>query len=523
MKTLLIFPTPVSVMPYGILYIADVFRRKQFKTRLLVNTFKIPYSHDEFIKIVKEEQPDVVCLSFATLNLISIYKLIDGIKKAIPAIVICGGPHPSSRPDEVIEYKSDIVVKGEGELITESLCDLFTDIHNKRGYIKINDKELIDGLKKINGICFRDVTGNIYHTSPQERNSNLDKLSVPDLEMLDKNAFRAIDGTLKGFNRIENGRGCPNYCTFCDRSVFGNKYVSKSPERLIQDILFLKEQYGFTDFYFTDDTFTIKPDYVLDVCDKILQNKLDITWACATRVNTVKLKLLQKMKAAGCRRVIMGIESGDNDWLKRTRKGYTNDVAIKALNIAHEAKIETHVNLMYGYPWETTEHIENQIRFVAYVKHMVDIFQTYGALIPYPNTEAFDANKDEYNLDKWWLKEKYQKCGQVIYQNAINPYAVSTFYQRNLHDDTYVYEDYFFKFSEDYKKSVRRLGFLLGRHNLKAQYEQSYVQNGYYYLGVLSRNLYEYLPNLEKKFMKNIGLKNRLHEYRKIGEFIKRN
>ena len=521
MKVLLIYPTPISVLPYGVLYIADVFRRNNCQTKLLVNTFKKPYATDDFLQAAAEFKPDIVGLSFATLDILNVYDLIKKIKKDSGAVVICGGPHPSCRPDEVLSNDADIVVNGEGELTAAELGRLFAHLHKNSGRINLFAPDIQQDLEAIDGISYRDSMGLIKHNSPRARNVDLNSLPIPDFGLLDPEPFMAADGTLKGFNKIENGRGCPNQCTFCDRSVFGNRYINKLPERIIEDISFLKTTYGYTDFYFTDDTFTINNDYVTDVCDRIISSGLDISWACATRVNTVTPKTISKMKEAGCRRIIFGVESGDNDWLRRTRKGFTVDIAIRALNHTFEAGIETHVNLMYGFPWETPEHIENQIRFVKYAAKLVNIFQTYGALIPYPNTAVFDEYRDEYNLEGWWLRERYQNCGQVIYQNVLNPYKVSTFYHRNLHDDTYVYEDYFFNFSREYKKKVRELAFLLGRHNLKSQYHSKLVQNLYYYTGLFSRHLFEINPYIEKKIAGSIGIKNRLHDFRKIGEFIK--
>ncbi len=522
MKALLIYPTPVSVMPYGILYIADVCRRNNFDTRLLVNTFKKYYSQEDIIKIARDFDPSIIGLSFPTLDILNVYSLIAKLKENSRAVIVCGGPHPSSRPHEVMNNNADIVVIGEGELTTDALCKLFSKVYQRTTGISLNDVAIQEGLETIEGIAYIVNNRRINQTSPRKRNPNLDELPHPGFDLLDREAFTAADGTLKGFNKIENGRGCPNQCTFCDRSVFGNRYVYKSSDRILDVIRMLNKKYAFTDFYFTDDTFTLNKKYVHEVCDKLLSADLKITWSCATRVNAVDLPMLSKMKEAGCRRIIFGVESGDNDWLRRTRKGFTVDIAIKALNLAHEVGIPTHVNLMYGFPWETPTHIENQIAFVKKMSNKVELFQTYGALIPYPNTAVFEEYAGEYNLEGWWLRERYQNCGQVIYQNVLDPYKLSTFYHRNLHDDTYVYEDYFFKFSNEYKKKVRELGFLLGKRNLTAQYKSSLKKTIFYYTGVLSRYMYEVTPNLEKNIISKIGLTSQLHDFRKIGEFIRK-
>ena len=86
----------------------------------------------------------------------------------------------------------------------------------------------------------------------------------------------------------------------------------------------------------------------------------------------------------------------------------------------------------------------------------------------------------------------------VIYQNVINPYKVSTFYQRNLYDDTYVAEDYFFKFSDEYKRAVMKMGLLIGRKAIHAQSKYNYQKYLRLFLGYASYFVYQMNPKLEK-------------------------
>jgi radical SAM superfamily enzyme YgiQ (UPF0313 family) len=229
------------------------------------------------------------------------------------------------------------------------------------------------------------------------------------------------------------------------------------------------------------------------------------------------------MKEAGCFLVTFGAESGDDETLKRIRKGQTSDEIRRAVKMAHDAGLDIYVCIMTGFPWETPEQVDNTIKLVNDIKHMVYSFSVYGALIPYPNTAIFNEYKDRYNLDGFWLKERYQDAGMVIYQNVDNPYEVSSFYQRNLYDDVYVAEDYFFKFSKEYKKKVKELLFTIGRHNLKAMYSSAIRRGFIYMLGRLSKFLYDINPLIERKIVTLFNPSaNRVHKYRRIIYFVKR-
>jgi len=110
----------------------------------------------------------------------------------------------------------------------------------------------------------------------------------------------------------------------------------------------------------------------------------------------------------------------------------------------------------------------------------------------------------------------------VIYQNVANPYKVSTFFQRHLYDDTYIAEDYFFKFSPEYKKAVARMGLLIGWKAIQAQYKSLWKQYWRLMMGVSSLGLYSINKNLEKRIVGSVMTKNRVHDARLTGKFIKK-
>ncbi len=110
----------------------------------------------------------------------------------------------------------------------------------------------------------------------------------------------------------------------------------------------------------------------------------------------------------------------------------------------------------------------------------------------------------------------------VIYQNVANPYLVSTYYQRNLYDDTYVAEDYFFKFSPEYKRAVARMGHLIGWKAVRGASPSLARAALRYALGRGSHSLYSLAPNLEKKVVGRLVKTNRIHKNRGTGIWVRK-
>ena len=120
--------------------------------------------------------------------------------------------------------------------------------------------------------------------------------------------------------------------------------------------------------------------------------------------------------------------------------------------------------------------------------------------MPFPGTEIYREYAKQYGFEKYWLKPEYQDFGIQVYQNAINPLAVSTFYQRTFFDDTYIQEEYFFRYTDEYKRAVRKMVWEIGEHNLEFMLKnQMWKYRLYLLLGKLSMLGYDLFPNLEKK------------------------
>ena len=210
----------------------------------------------------------------------------------------------------------------------------------------------------------------------------------------------------RGFARISS-RGCPQSCTFCDRSVFGNRYRYFSEDYLWELIFLLHRRYGVRHLVFTDDQFAAFRPRLLRLCEKMARGGLDIQWNCDARVDSVDPDLLGMMKRAGCWMISYGIESGSQKILDQVRKGITLDQVEQAVRWTREAGIRAKGLFMIGYPEETEETLGDTLSFIG--RSGLDEINL-SFLTPYPGTEIYRRAKGRPNFVEDWARMNALNC-----------------------------------------------------------------------------------------------------------------
>ena len=248
-------------------------------------------------------------------------KLAKKIKNELKLPVIIGGPHITVMPEETMKEEIfDYGVYGEGE---ETFLELVNSLENKKR------------LDDIMGIIFRK-NGKIVINKPRPFNQKLDDLPIPNRKLLkiDKYLWSVPEKGIVKFTTIMGSRGCPFDCIFCSqRTMFGTKIRFRSIKNIIEEIEYITNNLGIKHFQFIDDTLTLNKERLKEMCNLILQKKLDITWEGWTRANTVDEETLRLMKRAGFVRVSFGIESGNPHILKVIKKGVELDDITKHVDI----------------------------------------------------------------------------------------------------------------------------------------------------------------------------------------------
>ena len=214
---------------------------------------------------------------------------------------------------------------------------------------------------------------------------NLDDLPIPlhDRLPLEKQVMPMIKGP---FTFIVTSRGCPAGCKYCIKHVsYQNSVRVRSAENIVAELEVL-DKLGIHNIHMYADLFTVNRDHVMSLCKLIVERGLKIKWTCNSRVDYVDEELLQAMAKAGCWFISWGIESANEQILKRARKGYKKEQAFRALKWSRKAGIKNWGYFIIGLPGETEETIRETIDYAKQLPLDIALFHIAA---PYPGTPFF--------------------------------------------------------------------------------------------------------------------------------------
>lgn len=402
-KFLLINP-PQSVIypqpPLGIAIIAAVLEENGYEVKIL-DLPAIGFSEERLSEMFSKVKPDVVGITSFTSTINAATLLAKNVKENdADSLVILGGPHGTILPEETLRDNPeiDIIVRGEGEQVMLEIA-------------KVLEEKSPNHLKNISGITYRD-NHSVRSNPIGPPILNLDSLPFPAFHLLPltKYSLHPPFGRRSPAMPIITSRGCPYRCVFCSKSIFGNDYRNNSPDYVISEIQFLNEKFGVEEIKFYDDVFTMNRKWVTDICQRLMKEKIDISWTCETRVNLVDRELLKVMKDAGCYMIAYGVESGDQGILRNLKKDITLDQAFEAFKLTHNAGIESVAYFMIGSPKETPKTIKKTIDFA---KKLNPDFAQFSITIPYPGTELYNLAAKEGDILRKWDDYAYAKLGAI--------------------------------------------------------------------------------------------------------------
>jgi glycosyltransferase involved in cell wall biosynthesis/uncharacterized Fe-S cluster-containing radical SAM superfamily protein len=189
-----------------------------------------------------------------------------------------------------------------------------------------------------------------------------------------------------------SSRGCPYDCIYCSsRLLWKNKLRFHSPERVLEELRQLSDQYKLEAVFFEDDLFIADKERVKKICLGLINSGYHrkIIWAVQLKSNLIgsgDMDLLKLMKEAGCVQVEFGFESGSERFLKIIKNNTaTVSQNQEALDIAKKAGLRVFGNFIFGFEGETRIDMEKTKEFILKNYRSLDYFQAYIAT-PYPGT-----------------------------------------------------------------------------------------------------------------------------------------
>lgn len=337
--------------------------------------------------------PDVVGLTATTSEVLRAAQLAAEIKAAKPeTLLVLGGCHATALPEETLAACPgfDLVVIGEGE---ETLRELL-------GRVAAGDRRPVD----VAGTAVR-LGDRLVTNPPRAAIADLDTLPLPAWSLLQgfPRSFRPSPARVRRWPcaSIVLTRGCPNTCVFCDRSVFGNRCRAYSPAYAVRLVRDLHENHGVREVLIEDDTFVIVKARVREFCERLIAEKLDLSWSCLGRADRVDPELLKLMRRAGCWHIGYGIESGDPDILSAMHKRLDVDQIRKAMTWSRQAGLRTKGFFIVGFPGESRASLERTRRFaLSLALDDISVMQ----MTPFPGSELYRIADQYGRVDRDWRR-----------------------------------------------------------------------------------------------------------------------
>jgi hopanoid biosynthesis associated radical SAM protein HpnJ len=327
-------------------------------------------SGEQTIEIAK--QYEFLVLFTSTPGFPGDIRLATAIKAVNPNIKIAFvGPHVTVLPEKSLRD-----------------CPAIDFICRKEFDFAVTDYAKGKPLEEIAGASFLK-DGKIVHNPDAPQIQNLDELPhvteiyKRDLDITNYN----VPFLLNPYVSLYTTRGCPAQCTFClwPQTLSGHPWRKRSTDDVAREMANAKTLWpNVKEFFFDDDTFNIQKARTIELCAKL--KPLGLTWSCTSRVTT-DYETLKAMKEAGCRLLIVGYESGDQQILKNIKKGATIERARDFTRDCHKLGLVVHGDFIMGLPGETHETINNTIAFAKELD--VETIQVSVAHA-YPGTELYD-------------------------------------------------------------------------------------------------------------------------------------
>ena len=347
-------------------------------------------------------KPDLIGISVRNIDdqdgahprflLESVKEVMTSCRACSGAPIVLGGAGYSIFPESVLQYLgADMGIQGEGEAAFVALL-----------------KRLECGAKT------SDVPG-IYMPSHRIASRSfvrlLDSLPLPEPHLWIPRSAATRDLRVP----IQSRRGCPMDCSFCSTAAIEGRPIRRRSSIQIVNWMAELRAAGYRKFSFVDNTFNLPPSYAKELCQTIIEARLDIDFWCIVYPKWVDEELVELMRRAGCSQISLGFESGSDAVLQSMNKRF-NRMEVKVVSeLFRAAGIARWGFLLLGGPGETRNTVEESLDFAESLS-LETLKITVGLRI-YPQTalartavaESMIGAEEDLLLPRFYLASSLRK------------------------------------------------------------------------------------------------------------------
>lgn len=374
--------------PAWLAYACGFAENHGFKCQL-IDSIADNLSFETTLTKVTNKSPKLVIIGTSTPSIDADLKFAKAIKeKSSNSLVALVGTHASSMATELISEFNfiDFIARREYDQTIVQILQKIT-----RG----------DDYKGTLGVTTRNTNGELIINKDQPYIHNLDE--IPFASQVYKKHL-TIENYYYGHVRypmvsIFTSRGCNARCNFClyPQTMFGN-FRSRSPKNIAEEFVWIKENLPeVKEVLIDDDTFTMNKAHAIATATELIKVNNKIKWTCEARGN-LDYETLRLMKKAGCRLIVTGFESVDQDVLNKINKGVKMPVVEQYVKDARKAGIKIHACFMAGNAGDTKETLEKTLQWG--LKQNFDTMQFFPLQV-YPGTKAYD-----WAVESGYIKEQ---------------------------------------------------------------------------------------------------------------------
>ncbi len=404
--------------PYSLIYLMSY----SLKAGYYVDLYDLSIDpYEGLAGIIRDAKPHVIGTTALAVNRFEAMDVLKKIKTDFPeTLAVLGGKFFVDRPgfaEEILKSESyiDMVAVGDGEKTFKEILDA---VENRSPF------------GQIKGLVYRDVSGKIIQNEKRKDAAILDELDI-DFDLL-PDKINARYSTMIKLRHFEEeglrahamllGRGCTGRCIFCVRSNEPAYHV-RSLESSLEEIEGFVKKKNVRYFSFNDPCFTIRPSFVKDFCNAIIERRLNIKWYCEARVDA-PTPILELMKKAGCISVDFGVESGSPKILKVIRKAIDPDMVIRFADACNDLGIRAGAFFMISHPDETEEDVELTLELIRKLsrKHIEIILQC-TQILPHTVLEKIARERNILPKNFSWLDRGYCHNNRFMKKRNMPPYV----------------------------------------------------------------------------------------------------
>ena len=431
MKILLLNPPHPSIgsriplehlPPLGLLSLGGPLLDQGHQVELLDAEFG-PLSVAEILERIRHYGPQAVLVghSGSTSGHPVVTQITRALRKALEQTwIIYGGVFPTFHWPEIMEQEPqiDFIVRGEGEKTIVRL---------------IRALEAGQALENVRGIVFRNGTvsgplrnaeatpsspGKVRAAEPAPIIADLDTCRV-GWELIN-HARYTYWGQRRGVV-VQFSRGCPHLCQYCGQRGFWRSWRHRDPARFAAELARLYREHGVEVINFADENPTASRQVWRDFLEALIAEDVPLILVGSTRASDIvrDADILHLYKRAGVARLLMGIESTDEETLRQIRKGSTQALDREAIHLLRKHDIISMAAFVTGFAQETDCDYWRTLRqILSYDPDQIQaLYATPHRWTPFAEQES-NRRVIQPDLRRWDYKH------QVLQSDNVPPWRV---------------------------------------------------------------------------------------------------